>query len=162
MTPEEKLNIINRLNALEFQQKKNLDEIGALKKVLDENPKLLEDWMDLKEVSGYYIDSFSKVEVYDDRPTSDENKNVFSTENQAKSALAKAQLTQLLNSFCSGWDKSKTNYCIFLEIVNDEMIPYFGISMLPQFLAFSSLDKAKQFYKVHYELIHEYWSEFLV
>jgi hypothetical protein len=61
MTQEEKLNIINRLNALELQQKKNLDEIGALKKYLEENPKLIANWMDLNEVNGFYIDSFSKI-----------------------------------------------------------------------------------------------------
>ena len=92
MTPEEKLNIINRLNALELQQKKNLDELGALRKYLEENPKLVASWQDLNEVSGYYIDSFSKIESYENRPVHDDNRNVFATENQAKSALAKAQL----------------------------------------------------------------------
>ena len=37
--------------------------------------------MDLNEVTGYYVDSFSKVELYENRPTSDENKNVFVNEN---------------------------------------------------------------------------------
>jgi hypothetical protein len=44
MSPEEKLNIINRLNALENQQKKNLDDISALRKYLEENPKLVKSW----------------------------------------------------------------------------------------------------------------------
>lgn len=161
MTPEEKLNIINRLNALELQQKKNLDEIGALKKYLEENPKLIANWMDLNEVNGYYIDSFSNIEVYENRPVTTENKNVFTTENQAKSALAKAQLTQLLKSYFSGWNNQLDNYAIFPQLKDGEFIPYYGIAVLPQFLAFRSREKAQLFYEQHKELIHCYWSEFL-
>ncbi len=161
MTPEEKLNIINRLNALELQQKKNLDEIGALKKYLEENPKLIASWMDLNEVSGYYIDSFSKVQAYENRPVNEENKNVYATENQAKSALAKAQLAQLLKSYFSGWSHQLDNYAIFPQLNEGEFTPYFGVAVLPQFLAFRSREKAQLFYNQHKELIHLYWSEFL-
>jgi hypothetical protein len=161
MTPEEKLNIINRLNALELQQKKNLDEIGALKKYLEENPKLIANWMDLNEVNGYYIDSFSHIEVYENRPVTAENKNVFTTANQAKSALAKAQLTQLLKSYFSGWNNHLDNYAIFPQLNDGEFTPYYGIAVLPQFLAFRSREKAQLFYEQHKELIHSYWSEFL-
>lgn len=160
MSPEEKLNFINRLNALEFQQTKTLEEIGALKKHLSENPVLVSKWMDLNEVSGFYIDSFSNIESYENRPTNHENQNVYATEHQAKSALAKAQLSQLLKSFNSGWLKNATNYAIFIQFVNGEMQPHFGHTVLPQFLAFRSIEKAKLFYKTHKELIHTYWSEF--
>lgn len=161
MTPEEKLNIINRLNALELQQKKNLNEIGALKKYLEENPKLVPSWMDLKEVSGFYIDSFSTIETYENRPVTDENKNVFTTDNLAKSTLAKAQLSQLLKSYFSGWSNQLDNYAIFPQMKNGEFTPYYGIAILPQFLAFRSREKAQLFYKQHKALIHIYWSEFL-
>lgn len=161
MSPEEKLNIFNRLNALEFQQKKNLDELGALKKYLAENPKLVKSWDDLGEISGYYIDSFSKVEIYENRPVTDENRNVFATENQAKSNLAKAQLSQLLKSFFAGWNPHLDNYAIFPQLNENKITPYIGISILPQFLAFRSREKASSFYQQHEELIQEYWSEFL-
>jgi DNA-directed RNA polymerase specialized sigma54-like protein len=160
MTPEEKLNIINRLNALELLQKKNLEEVSALKNYLKENPLLIEDWMDLNEISGFYIDSFSKVEVYANRPTTEENKNIFATESQAKSTLAKAQLSQLLKSFRSGWHKSLPNYVILPELVDGEVRPYIGQGVFPQFLAFRSREKAVLFYAAHKQLIQEYWSEF--
>lgn len=162
MTPEEKLNIINRLNALEFQQKKNLDELGALKKYLEENPKLLKSWDDLGEVSGFYVDSFSKVESYENRPVNEENRNVFATENQAKASLAKAQLSQLLKSFFGGWNPHLDNYAIFPQINGNVITPYIGISILPQFLAFRSREKAMLFYQQHEALIQDYWSEFLI
>ncbi|WP_333693715.1 hypothetical protein [Flavobacterium sp.] len=161
MSPEEKLNFINRLNALELLQKKNLEEIDWLKKYLEENPKLVSSWMDLSEVNGFYIDSFSKIEVYENRPTNEENKNVFATEAQAKSALAKAQLSQLLKSFQSGWHNHLDNYVIFPQQNDGVFTAYFGISVLPQFLAFRSREKAVLFYNQHQELIHQYWSEFL-
>lgn len=162
MSPEEKLNLINRLNALELQQKKNLDELGALKKYLEENPKLVKKWEDLGEVSGFYVDSFSKVEMYENRPVTDENRNVFATENLAKANLAKAQLSQLLKSFYSGWNPHLENYAIFPQLKDNQITPYIGISILPQFLAFRSREKAILFYQQHEELIQDYWSEFLV
>ena len=161
MTTEEKLNIINRLNALELQQKKHLEEIVALKKYLVENPKLPESWMDLNEVSGYYIDSFSKIDSYENRPTSEENKNVFVNQNLAKSAVAKAQLSQLLHSFHSGWSNQLDNYAIFPQISEGIIKPYIGISVLPQFLSFRSREKAILFYQQHEDLIQEYWLQFV-
>lgn len=161
MSPEEKLNIINRLNALENQQKKNLDDISALRKYLEENPKLVKSWSDLNEVSGFYIDSFSKIESYENRPVHDDNRNVFATENQAKSTLAKAQLSQLLLSYFSGWNHHLENYAIMPQIKEGEFTPYIGIAVLPQFLSFRSREKALLFYEQHKALIHEYWCEFL-
>lgn len=161
MTTEEKLNIINRLNALELQQKKHLEEIVALKKYLVENPKLPESWMDLNEVSGYYVDSFSKIDSYENRPTSEENKNVFVNQNLAKSAVAKAQLSQLLHSFHSGWSNQLDNYAIFPQISEGIIKPYIGISVLPQFLSFRSREKAILFYQQHEDLILEYWLQFV-
>lgn len=161
MTTEEKLNIINRLNALELQQKKYLEEIVALKKYLVENPKLPESWLDLNEVTGYYVDSFSKIESYENRPTSEENKNVFVNLNLAKSTLAKAQLSQLLHSFHSGWSNHLDNYAIFPQIGEGIIKPYIGIAVLPQFLSFRSREKATLFYQQHQELIQEYWLQFV-
>ena len=161
MTTEEKLNIINRLNALELQQKKHLEEIVALKKYLVENPKLPESWMDLNEVSGYYVDSFSKIDSYENRPTSEENKNVFVNQNLAKSAVAKAQLSQLLHSFHSGWSNQLDNFAIFPQIKEGMINPYIGISVLPQFLSFRSREKATLFYQQHQDLIQEYWLQFV-
>ena len=161
MTTEEKLNIISRLNALELQQKKYLEEIVALKKYLVENPRLLESWFDLSEVTGYYVDSFSKIESYENRPTSEENKNVFVNHNFAKSALAKAQLSQLLHSFHSGWSNHLDNYAIFPQINDGVVKPYIGIAILPQFLAFRSREKATLFYQQHEHLIQEYWLQFV-
>lgn len=161
MTTEEKLNIINRLNVLELQQKKYLEEIVALKKYLVENPRLLERWIDLNEVTGFYVDSFSRIESYENRPTAEENKNVFANENLAKSTLAKAQLSQLLHSFQSGWSNQLDNYAIFPQINDGIIKPYIGISVLPQFLAFRSREKATLFYQQHQDLIQEYWLQFV-
>jgi hypothetical protein len=103
---------------------------------------LLRVGLDLNEVSGFYIDSFSKIEVYENRPVHDDNQNVFATENQAKSALAKAQLSQLLLSYFSGWNHHLENYAIMPQIKDGEFTPYIGIAVLPQFLAFRSREKA--------------------
>lgn len=160
MSPEEIQHITARLLALEKDHKKTLDEISALKKYISQNPNLADSWESLGQVSGFYIDSFSKVEPYHSRPTHEENKNVFLTRNQAVSALAKAQLSQLLKSFSSGWSSNLPNYVIFPEVKENKIIPYISQSVFPQFLAFRSREKALSFYNQYEQLIQEYWSEF--
>jgi len=156
MTSEEKQNILKRLNLLELQQTKNLEELSALKEFIQENSSLIDDWMDLSEISGYYINSFSKVELYEDRPVTEENMNVFATENQAKATLAKSKLSQLLKSFKSGWKSNVNNYAILPIIKDDIFSCYICISVFPQFLAFKNRGDAQLFYDTHKELIHDY------
>lgn len=160
MKPDEKRNIINRLLALELQQKKQLEDISALKKYLTENPLLAKSWEDLKEISGYYIDSFSKIENYENRAANDENKNIFATEKLASAALAQAQLSQLLQAYKAGWDNQLLNYCIFPRRINEKWQPFFAHSYFPQFLSFRSIETAELFYETHFELIHIFWSQF--
>ena len=57
-----------------------------------------ERWIDSPNriISGYYIDEDSVIISIDEIPQWEKDKNVFATEEQAKSALAFAQLTQIL------------------------------------------------------------------
>lgn len=161
MSPEEIKHIVARLQALEKEHQKTLGEISALKKYISSNPNLADSWESIGQISGFYVDSFSKIEPYQSRPTHEENKNVFLTKNQAVSVLAKAQLSQLLQSFASGWNTNLPNYVIFSELKENKFIPYISQSVFPHFLAFRSKEKAQAFYDKHELLIQEYWSEFL-
>ena len=52
-------------------------------------------------VSGYVIESDSNIRHWSNLSADDENINVFATEKQAKSALAMAQISQIMaNIFC--------------------------------------------------------------
>lgn len=60
--------------------------------------KVVDKWEDLEVLNGYYIDDDSKIIPVRSRILIPSNKNIFATEKQAKSSLAAAQLSQLLES----------------------------------------------------------------
>ena len=60
-------------------------------------------WEELKEVKGWYVSDCSEIEdVRDDASTDMEN--TFKTEVQAKSAIAKAKLSQVMAVYNDGWE----------------------------------------------------------
>ncbi len=59
----------------------------------------LRDWMELENIKGYWITSNSRILASTNYKSSIEkiiHRNIFATEKQAKSALAMAQLSQLM------------------------------------------------------------------
>ena len=161
MSPEEKDYILHRLAVLEKEQSKSSQEIGSLRDYLNSNKDLPETWESLEKIDGYYIDSFSKIEKYQSRPTNEENKNVFAFKNSAKSVLAQAQLSQLIKAYGNGWNPLLPNYVIFPEWRNEYFYPVICQSFFPNLLAFRSKEKASLFFDKHQNLIQQYWSQYL-
>jgi len=161
MSPEEKQYILQRLIALEQEQTKSSEEIKSLREYLNSNKDLPENWESLEKIDGYYIDSFSKIEKYVSRPTLDENKNIFTTENYAKSVLAQAQLSQLIKAYGNGWNNLLPNYVIFPEWRDNCFYPVICQSFFPNLLAFRTKEKASIFYEKHKLLIQQFWLQFL-
>lgn len=63
--------------------------------------ELPKSWEELGGVHGYYISTDSELEM---GVVSDiNNQNTFATKNQARSALAMAQLSQLMKVYNDGW-----------------------------------------------------------
>lgn len=82
-----------------------------------ETKDLPKRWEDLMGVSGCYVDSNSKVEVFRGCFTKDETKNVFPTRAEAEACLALSQLCQLRDRYNDGWkpdwkDDTAVKYCI--------------------------------------------------
>ncbi|MFN3640102.1 MAG: hypothetical protein ACK4UK_04225 [Flavobacterium sp.] len=161
MSPEEKDYILHRLAVLEKEQSKSSDEIQSLREYLNSNKDLPESWESLEKIDGYYIDSFSKIEKYQSRPTNEENKNVFACKNSAHAVLAQAQLSQLLKAYGNGWNALLPNYVIFPEWRDDCFNPVICQSFFPNLLAFRSKEKATLFYEKHQNLIQQYWSQYV-
>jgi len=161
MSPKEKEYFLKRLLALELEHKKSTEEIQSLRDYLRLSSEIPETWEELHKVSGYYIDSFSKVERYLNRPTNDENKNIFSSRNLAQSSLAQAQLSQLLHYSGNGWKHNLPNYVLFPEWNGQKYQPIVCQSFFSQFLSFRTREKALDFYKKHEALIQQFWSQFL-
>jgi hypothetical protein len=124
------------------------------------NPKLPNSWYDLKNISGFYTDKYSATLKSEGIYTTDENRNVFATENQAKSALAMAKLSQVMAVYNDGWvadwsDLRQDKYCICIKDKKIQVLLYFGIK---HFLAFKTKELAKEFLEIFREDIETYYN----
>lgn len=63
-------------------------------------------WENLKEITGYYISSFSTV-TYNKFSAYNASKNTFLTKKLAKSSLALAQISQLIERYYGGMIKNE-------------------------------------------------------
>ena len=73
--------------------------------ILETFPELKggKSWRGLGLVSGYYTDNSSYIRQCSDYLTNSDNKNVYATEAQAESAIAYAQITQLMKDLNGNW-----------------------------------------------------------
>ena len=90
-----------------IDKEKSTFEKIVFKKVEKELPK---SWDDLEIISGFYVDSLSRViktsgEIY----TEENYKNTFPTKEEAKACLALAQLCQLRDRYNNGWEPDWEN-----------------------------------------------------
>ena len=84
----------------EIDKEKSTFEKIVFKRIERELPKR---WEDLMGVSGCYVDSNSKVDVFKGCFAKEETKNVFPTRAEAEACLALAQLCQLRDIYNAGW-----------------------------------------------------------
>ena len=119
------------------EAKSSFTEI-KFKPIGDKYPDSWEDAFLKSNIDGFYIEANSEIIKYLKKETTLGNINVFKTKEQAKSALAYAQLTQLMALPCyngdweADWDdvdqpkyyiyrsgsqlEKSTNYCYYEEI----------------------------------------------
>jgi len=146
-----------------------------IKKLLEEafGKKLLitiSCWEELEHIDGYYIDTYSQINFYSSvKNIQSSERNVFKKYSQAQSALAYAQLSQLLHEFNSGWTPDykggKTTFCIHFyygtndhaSIANLIVVPTFSCK---EFLVFRSNHEAEKFIALHGELIIQFFEGF--
>ena len=81
--------ILERIETLEA-------EIIKLKKLSQSESFDVKTWDDLEVIDGYYIKTDSKIVEYSERICYEFDKNVFKTKRHALSALAMAQISQLM------------------------------------------------------------------
>src|SRR5574343_1212206 len=122
--------------------------------------KRVKKWEDLETIGGLYIDKYENVYRVDNYPTTREHKNIFATENQARSALAAAQLSQLLKRVNGMWkpnwnDVNETKYTI--EYMYPGVINVNSRDVTLMFLTVPTFEVAKQFLEDHRALIEEYF-----
>jgi len=102
------------------QQAKEMFDSGipSLRSIAETNyPELFKkkiEWKDFSEVEGYYVNQDSEIVVYKGYNSSEDNKNIFPTEEEAEACLALSQLCQWRDKYNENW---KPNY-------NDNNVKY--------------------------------------
>lgn len=116
-------------------------------------------WEDLGNISGVFIGAGS--EFFEDSciPTSNNNRNVFLTEKHAKSALAMAQISQLIPYYGGKitndeWkDSSIRKYIIFRKMSYVGRCEAYSNY---EFLAFHTAEQRDEFLKNNEQLVKDY------
>lgn len=118
---------------------------------------MVDKWEDLETISGYWVRADCADEI-NNAKTSDNNKNIFATEKQAKSALASAQLSQLMKALGSecevDWSKGEDKYTI--KRTETGITRQINITDY-YFLAFKTYSVRDEFLKRHIDLINQYF-----
>lgn len=124
--------------------------------VFKKKENTINSWEDLENIEGVFINYASNIQECGKAISEDDNKNVFLNEKYAKSALALAQISQLLPYYDSNvnWGNNKSKYCITKEhnkIVITQWIHMYNV------LAFNSQEEAERFLKHNEQLVKDYF-----
>ena len=126
-----------------------------------EKEALPKSWEELKNINSYFITSFDGTisKFIQKALIINDNKNLFVTEKQAKSALAKAQLSQLIKVYNGDWEadwkNSHQNKFVIFREKNDLTIGTWQIRWT--LLAFPTKELRDEFFENFQELIKEYY-----
>lgn len=122
---------------------------------------IVRNWSELKEIKGYFISGVSQLQEISAASTfSMNNTNIFSTKEQAQSALAYAQLTQLIARTGKAvtneqWtDSSIKKYCIIKDTDNIQTALSYTIF---QFIAFLCEKTRDEFFELHQDLLKQFF-----
>ena len=131
-------------------------EKSSFERIVFKKKKAINCWKDLEKISGYNITTENDIVHYSRLDVIEENKNVFLNEKYAKSALALAQISQLLPHYDSNvdWGNAKYKYCINKE--HNRIIINLWSSVY-HFLAFNSMEEAERFLKYNEQLVKDYF-----
>lgn len=113
-------------------------------------------WEDLRNVPGVYITENSCIFPVADDSVLPYNKNVFLNSEYAKSALALAQISQLLPYYDTDvdWTTSNEKFCI--SCLNNNIEVRSWISMY-HVLAFNTRSEAERFLKHNEQLVKDFY-----
>ena len=134
-------------------------EKSTFENIVFKQKKEVKRWEDLKSIKGCYINNDSMILGRYNCPVISEYRNIFATEKQAKSALAFAQITQLLpyyggyTEFRNGANNYVIGYCPDSE---QFMIDCWEHYIYSQF-HFESQKSAEEFIKNNEDLLRQYF-----
>ena len=124
--------------------------------VFKKKEEVVNCWEDIKRINGVWIAHLSDIQSYEGVPPYRTNKNVFLNEKYAKSALALAQISQLLPYYNSDvdWNDSSNKYCVCRD-GNNIRIRIFVRTYCP--LAFKTSEEVERFLRYNEQLVKDYY-----
>lgn len=126
-----------------------------------EKPEFPKKWNDLEKVDGYFIGQHGAIvkshtnwEI-----NSGTARTIFATEKQAKSALAMAQLSQLMKVYNGDWEQPSPQITIdrFVLVLESGKIRSYVFNNSYHFLTFKTDELRNKFLKNFEPLIKEYF-----
>lgn len=131
-------------------------EKSTFERIVFKKKKVINCWEDLEKISGYGITTENQIVHWSGLNANEENQNVFLNEKYAKSALALAQISQLLPYYDSNvnWRNTKDKHCI--DKAHNEII-ISKWSEIYHVLAFNSREEAERFLKYNEQLVKDYF-----
>jgi hypothetical protein len=123
--------------------------------------KLPKTWEELGDINGYFAVANSNIAraVEHNSTKYNHNKNIFATEKQAKSALAYAQLTQLMKAYNGDWQpdfNEGNNPKYVIQRSGDNLTNSFAFEYF-EFLSFQSEIIRDEFLKNFEDLIKQFY-----
>ena len=121
--------------------------------------KKVNKWEDLETVSGYYLNTYSNIHYTENEYAISYHKDIFLTEEQAKSALAFAQITQLLPHYGGHTDfrRNSRNYHIFYDNLEHKFGSTYIFDYNSELFYFKSEYEALRFIKNNEDLLRQYF-----
>jgi hypothetical protein len=122
--------------------------------------QLPKSWEELKLINGYYFNVDSELNPASKYSIVRGNYNIFATENQAKSSLAMAKLSQVMAVYNDGWvadwsDCNQVKYCI---LFHDEQLEITETLKRKQFIVLKTKQLAEEFLENFREDIETYFN----
>lgn len=132
------------------KEKSTFEKIVFKKKV-----SIVNCWEDINNIDGTFISSHSELINLGSIPNTHYNRNVFLNEKYAKSALALAQISQLLPYYDTNasWNNLKWKWCITR---NSNKIKIDSWQYTYHLLSFNTYEEAERFLKYNEQLVKDY------
>lgn len=133
-------------------------EKSTFENIVFKKKPIVNCWKDLPKISGVRIENTSsEISTSYDYPVSITSRNIFLNKKYAKSALALAQISQLLPYYDSkvNWDNRYCEKYVIIETPNGLAIDInYNIY---RFLAFNTYEEAERFLKYNEQLVRDYY-----
>ncbi len=158
-TPEQQKDMIEDTQRIADELNKQYSEMKALHDEIERKkqaPELPKRWEDLKIIGGW-ISTRGHLFVAEEVPVSEENRSRFASQKEAESALAMAQLSQLMKVYRGKWlpVKGKSRFAIMPDY--EDVLKVYIANTRTSPLSFETEKIATQFLNNFRPLINQYF-----